>query len=986
MNKKLENNDMNKEVRNLEEFVTSVNTQWQQYLGTIKMLENLKKTQIELAQKKIGQILQRQLNDNERQLSELDEIQRIFIAQNQSVQTISKIRKTIENFRDILSKSNRRDIEDIENDIENKINAEIDKAKTIEQKWVKAQSVKFDEIKNEILSHFKDYDNSILTNNLEEVTIDKLNFDGLYPLTDELKISDKSYTYKLLGAEQKMQIPQLIHFVLKNSITVSYRSGINIRSKIHELILRILLSAEAGNIKFLFIDSRNNGENFKEFLSLNPDLYCNSIVSRDMEIESRLLELEKHMTFISQDKLVKYGDIIEYNRDNPKDSYPLYFIFFDNYPYGISAGSAKTMDKLLRIGPKTGIHTIFFTNENNFNNDSYNLLAHTQRYVLDENDIITSSSLLNKLCSSAIQLCDHRYNPDKNLLFNDYIPEQNEMWKADSTASLDIPIGLELSKPVSLVYNNILKTHAHIVGQTGSGKSSLLHSIIMSACYKYSPKELELWLLDFKHGNEFQIYVREALPHAKVITLKNEKEMALHVLNLAEKEIKKRGALFTESNVNDYAKYRKQFPDKELPRILIAVDEYQLLYNEDAIKFAASKSVTELLEKGRSFGISILFASQTVHIPDDSLGNISTRIVLRTDMGRQLLDSGSSKTLKLTIGQGVFNSANGSIDSDVLFRWFYLPDDEQKSLIRKMADKAAKENYLSKMQVFDSETKADLQRVQLLKHYNPESLDVLTFVPGEKVLIDDSDFTCKFSKQPNNNLLVVSGVSIDPSVRALYGPFISMLPQLKANNAKIFLMNFIKKNNKIQYEMITAMISLLKDNDFDINCIEDDSETSDMLDEIQEYIENSKDTDKPETGCLVIFNMENAESFEYDEDLEAYSDTCQKLKAILDTGSKTGFFTLLQCTSCDGFFKHFVNKDLGSFDHRIALQMSYENSRDFVDNPHSASTLDNLEIGDAAINRSSYYNSHLQKYMKLKTFEFLNDEKLKEIVITNINS
>jgi hypothetical protein len=413
---------------------------------------------------------------------------------------------------------------------------------------------------------------------------------------------------------------------------------------------------------------------------------------------------------------------------------------------------------------------------------------------------------------------------------------------------------------------------------------------------------------------------------------------------------------------------------------LIVIDEYQLLYNEDAIKYAAGSLVTTILEKGRSYGISILFASQTVHIPNDALGNISTRIALRTDLGRQLLSSGNSKTLKLTIGHGIINSLNGDIDNDVLFRWYYLRDDEKLNLIKEIGSFPDAYNYNRKKWIFEGEAKAELQKLQLINNSKPESIEKLTFAPGEKLLIDDEDYLQPFEKLPNNNLLVVAGQNVDPSIRSLYGTLVSMLPQLYANNATIYLMNFITKNNHKQFDHITQLHEFMKNNKFKVKYIEDDAEIMDMLDEIVEFNNSNKDTEKPVSGVLVIFNAENSNSLEYNTDGSDYSEATKQLLNVLKDGNGSGFFTLLQCNSCVGCDKIFViPDDLLFFQHRIALQMDYENSRTFVDNPNLASNFYKKEEEEATVNRCCYYNSQLQKSEKLKPFEFVDRDNLNKM-------
>ena len=62
-----------------------------------------------------------------------------------------------------------------------------------------------------------------------------------------------------------------------------------------------------------------------------------------------------------------------------------------------------------------------------------------------------------------------------------------------------------------------LAQHALIAGKTGSGKSNLLHVIITNLALWYSPDEVEFYLVDFKKGVEFKVYVTQPLPHARAV-------------------------------------------------------------------------------------------------------------------------------------------------------------------------------------------------------------------------------------------------------------------------------------------------------------------------------------------------------------------------------------------------------------------------------------------------------------------------------------
>ena len=79
--------------------------------------------------------------------------------------------------------------------------------------------------------------------------------------------------------------------------------------------------------------------------------------------------------------------------------------------------------------------------------------------------------------------------------------------------------------------------HVLIAGKTGSGKSTLLHALITNLALRYSPDEVELYLVDFKKGVEFKTYARRDLPHARVIAIESEREFGLSVLERLDVEL-----------------------------------------------------------------------------------------------------------------------------------------------------------------------------------------------------------------------------------------------------------------------------------------------------------------------------------------------------------------------------------------------------------------------------------------------------------------
>src|SRR5436309_2681125 len=148
------------------------------------------------------------------------------------------------------------------------------------------------------------------------------------------------------------------------------------------------------------------------------------------------------------------------------------------------------------------------------------------------------------------------------LPFHKIAPPTQAWWKAKSLAKISIPIGqagaegeqyFELGEGTAI--------HALVTGQTGSGKSNLLHMLILSLALAYSPEELELYLIDFKKGVEFNVYAPRrdgsgALPHARIVAIESDREFGLSCLQRLNAEMERRGALFRNLGFQNISEYR----------------------------------------------------------------------------------------------------------------------------------------------------------------------------------------------------------------------------------------------------------------------------------------------------------------------------------------------------------------------------------------------------------------------------------------------
>ena len=154
--------------------------------------------------------------------------------------------------------------------------------------------------------------------------------------------------------------------------------------------------------------------------------------------------------------------------------------------------------------------------------------------------------------------------------------------------------------------------HGLIIGATGSGKSELLRTLIMSLALAHPPEELAFVFVDFKGGAAFADL--ETLPHtAGMITnLQSDLSMVDRMHDALHGEQERRQRILRDAgNVDDviaYRRLREQRPSlAPLPDLLVVIDEFgELLASrpEYIDLFVAIGRV------GRSLGIHLLFSSQ----------------------------------------------------------------------------------------------------------------------------------------------------------------------------------------------------------------------------------------------------------------------------------------------------------------------------------------------------------------------------------------
>lgn len=201
--------------------------------------------------------------------------------------------------------------------------------------------------------------------------------------------------------------------------------------------------------------------------------------------------------------------------------------------------------------------------------------------------------------------------------------------------------------------------HVLIGGQTGSGKSSHLHTIVLSLAVSRSPEQVQLVLVDPKRVDLAPFW---DLPHVtKLVTTTDEMAALLDDLH---NECEFRYEEFASAKVADIEGYNRWAGERDneapMPRIVVVLDELgMLMAGPNGGELAVS--LTLLAQTSRAAGIHLVLSTQrpsAATMPTQLRSQLTTRVACRmataTD-SRMILDSTGAEKL---FGQG-----------DTLLRW-----------------------------------------------------------------------------------------------------------------------------------------------------------------------------------------------------------------------------------------------------------------------------------------------------------------------------
>ncbi len=275
----------------------------------------------------------------------------------------------------------------------------------------------------------------------------------------------------------------------------------------------------------------------------------------------------------------------------------------------------------------------------------------------------------------------------------------------DSPKPLLVALGKDVAGGVH--FANIARMpHALIAGTTGSGKSALIHDLILSLLFRNSPEQLRFLMVDPKRV-ELTLY--EGIPHLLTPVITDPKKTLL-MLKWAAKEMERRYDILQSEKIQNIDSYHSNVykPAKEaweakgrleeeqaglpepLPYIVVIMDELADLMLAYPRELEAL--IVRLAQMSRAVGIHLILATQrpSVNVITGTIkANIPTRIALNVASqidSRTILDQVGAEKL---LGKGDMLYLSSDSPKPMRLQSAFVPEDEIKSVVRYLKDRDA---------------------------------------------------------------------------------------------------------------------------------------------------------------------------------------------------------------------------------------------------------------------------------------------------------
>ncbi|MBE5871324.1 MAG: hypothetical protein E7294_08705 [Lachnospiraceae bacterium] len=742
------------------------------------------------------------------------------------------------------------------------------------------------------------------------------------------------------------------------------------------LCMSTFLATPPGKMRFYFIDPLKSGQTFAVFKHFEDDnTYGYHVIMGGIQTEPDMVQRQLQIV-VDHIKTMQvntfrglYRNIRDYNLDNPLNPQPYSIVAIMDFPAGFTPKSIELLSQIVATGKQCGVYVLLMTNEEQLASLEPLLRAQIRgiekmcncfrslmpgyynisdvgkrasiRYIFDQPLNIEETIEVAPVMKKAIR------DAGRIVIGYEHIaPKPEGVLTYHTDNGIDIPIGLRGASDIQslrLGEAGSQSVHALIVGQIGSGKSRLLHAIITGALLKYSPEELQIYLVDFKSGTEFKIYADYNLPSFKVIAIESEQEFGLSVLKDLKNEADRRAKIFkdcTESDITSYNKSPHAAKYGRMPRVLVVIDEFHVLFGTQNPVAAneAAQIMDSILRLDRSYGFHVVLCSQSIRgmtaINEAAMAQVAVRIALKCPKeDAQLVLEKGADTIELIeendAGSAIYVPAISSPNVNYKIRVGFLSQDMLTGLLEMLDQHYTQIGLMTQARVLAADVSESRNSVFQRYYANGELITKERILHlGESLKVNEK-FEIRFDRADTNAMLMI-GQDVQKAQNMLFFAALELVLQRidkeRKNEAptSIYVMNYCDgSNDKLDDRLQDLGLSVPQYIRY-----YDGATAEREFDTVYQAFLHKKEED-PDVW-LIISNLELARGLQSSGIYGSDRENAKRFEQILRDGPAVGFFTIVWCADPSLYKLKFIDT-FRYFGKRIIFNVPIEDARELAD-------------------------------------------------------
>ncbi|MEA3304193.1 MAG: DNA translocase FtsK [Patescibacteria group bacterium] len=300
--------------------------------------------------------------------------------------------------------------------------------------------------------------------------------------------------------------------------------------------------------------------------------------------------------------------------------------------------------------------------------------------------------------------------PNKNRL----AVSLREIFESDTFREMKSPLRIVMGRDVAgkpMVADLAKMPHVLVAGNTGSGKSVFVNTLLLSLLYQNSPNDLKLILVDPK---QVELGSYNNIPHLLTPVI-NDAEKALSSLKWAVAEMNRRYREMAQKKVRHISEFNEQAKKEDRwPYIVIVIDEMADLM------MTAGKDVEALIvrlaQMARAVGIHLVLATQrpSVNVITGLIkANVPTRVAFTVASqvdSRTIIDKAGAEAL---LGRGDFLFLMNGESNLTRVQSAYVTTEEVNNVVYKIRMNSPKDLETQKDLFEDEDVQEEINTVQV---------------------------------------------------------------------------------------------------------------------------------------------------------------------------------------------------------------------------------------------------------------------------------